>query len=161
VRRQCAVPTAFLCNQERPSIPSLSTVVTVNDRRKGCLVVTHESSKCESKDLSEFNDSDKTAHLRWGLRRGLQTRLSKVFIVAQKREVGIKADRCQASELDTVKRSYSSSCIAHGLPRSVLKERSNTIRTLGGISQLWSQMIAESHSPKCSFPQLVFQGLFS
>ena len=91
----------------------------------------YQSPEGKCKDLIEFNGCDKTAHLCWRLRGGLQTRLPEVLVIAQKREVRIEANRRKTwFGNDVVNGAYSSSCKAHDLPRRVLKERSNTIRTL-------------------------------
>jgi len=56
--------------------------------------------------------------------------------MAYKGEIRIKAiPRKPRRRRDTINRAYSSSCNAHDLPRSVLKERSNMIRTLRGVLQ--------------------------
>jgi hypothetical protein len=90
----------------------------------------HQSPESERPDLSEFDGCDETAHLCWGMCDGFQTRLSKVFVVAQKGVICIKASRGQTPRSGETVKTYSSSCNAQGLPRSVLKERSNKIKTL-------------------------------
>lgn len=116
---------------------SSSTVNTISDWCKRSPHATHKCSKGKCEDLIEFNCGDETAYLRWGPCRGLQTRLPKVFVVAWKREVRIKTDRRQTPRRkDKTNKAYSSSCKAHDLPSNVLKERSNTIKTLCSTLQL-------------------------
>lgn len=98
--------------------------------------IIYQSSESKCEDLVEFDGSDETAHFRRGPRRGFQTRLPKVFVVAHKGEIRIKASpRKTPRGRDTINKAYSSSCNAHDLPRSVLKERSNMTRTLCDVFQ--------------------------
>ena len=92
---------------------------------------TYQSSESKCEYLIEFDGGNETAHLGWRLRRGLRSRFPKVFVVAHEGEIRIKANRRKAPYMrGTGNKAYSSSCNAHDLPRSVLKERSNTIKTL-------------------------------
>lgn len=75
-QQRYAVPTVFQCSQGRPLISSLSTAMTINNECRRSLPSTHQSSEGKSEDLGEFNDSDETTQLCWGLGRGFKTRLS-------------------------------------------------------------------------------------
>ena len=96
----------------------------------------YQRSESKREYLIEFNGGNETAHLGWGLRRGLQSRLPEIFVVACEGEIRVKASRCKALRMrDTEDKAYSSSCNAHDLPRRVLKERSNIIKTLRRVFQ--------------------------
>lgn len=71
--QECFAPTVFRCNRGCPLTSSSSTATIISDWLGWSLRATYQSPEGECEDLIKFNGRDETAHLRRGLRRGLQT----------------------------------------------------------------------------------------